>query len=166
MPLDIQDKETRAKLAVDYYIKREGLIPPRPDGEEDRKLDLIIDSLAKLVVELAVRFSESAQWMCWSGEYAPPVWLTPFLTQAEMEGKGPACPPQTEAEEEPKPQPKPQPTKAPKKKGKFRLTKAMTDLSSPEFIGLRPEYIQYLLDHYDELPDIDPETGKPSGLIC
>ncbi len=166
MPFDMEDKQTRAKLALDYYVKQEGLIPPRPDGEEDRKLDLILDGLAKLVVELAVRFSESAQWMCWSGEYAPPVWLVPFLTQAEIEGKGPACPPRAEAAEE-APKPPPQPAKAlKKKKGKFRLTKAMTDLSSPEFIGLRPEYIQYLLDHYDELPDIDPETGKPSGLIC
>lgn len=157
MPFDIQDKKGRAKLAVDYYIKRENPAMLRPDGEDDRKLDLIIDRLAENIVTLAVRISESAAWMRWSAECPPPAWAVPFLTPAEIEGKGPPCPPQEEEEG-------PRPAKG-RRKGKVRITKAMTDPSSPEFIGMRPEYIQFLIDHFDETPAIDPRTGKPPGLI-
>lgn len=159
--LDAEDKLERAKRAVEYYIRRENPVILRPDGEDDRKLTFIIDRLAEQVVTLAVWFSESASWMRWSAECPPPPWATPFLTQAEIEGEGPPRPPRTE---EPPPKPRPQPPKS-RKKTKTRLTKTMTDPNSPEFIGMRPEHIQALIDHYHEIPLIDPKTGKPFGLI-
>lgn len=155
---DLEDKRDRAKRAMEYYLWREDMFLPRPDGEEDTRFDLAVDRIAETIVNLAVWFSESAAWMRWSSEARPPSWALPFLTKEEIEGKGP-------------PPVQPQPTPAPKKrrggkKQKSRITAEMRDLSSEEFIGLRKEHIDYLIEHYNEIPAIDPKTGKPPGWIC
>lgn len=162
MPIDPKGKKERAKLALEYYIKREGMDLPQPDGEDFHKADMIIDRIADMVVELAVWFSESAEWMRWHSEREPPPWLRAFLTKEEIAGNGP-----------PRITPKagpPEPLANPKgKKGRRRrprLSGKWVDPSSPDFIGLRPENIDYLLEHYHEIPPINPKTGKPHGLIC
>lgn len=164
-----EDKKTRAKRALEYHLWREDMFLPRPDGEVDTRYDMVVDHIAEGIVRLAALFSESAAWMRWSSEARPPSWALPFLTREEIEGKGP--PP---VEPQPEPEEPPAPVPAKKKgrsgtgrgKGKKWMTDAMRDPNSEEFIGLRKEHIDYLMEYYHELPAIDPETGKPPGWIC
>lgn len=163
---DLEDKRDRAKRAMEYYLWREDMFLPRPDGEEDTRFDLAVDRIAETIVNLAVWFSESAEWMRWSSEAKPPSWALPFLTEEEIAGKGPP-PIQPQRSEEEKPAPTPAPKKRRgRKKQKGRITAEMRDHNSEEFIGLRKEHIDYLIEHYNEIPAIDPETGKPPGWIC
>ena len=163
---NLEDKETRAKRAMEYYLWREDMFLPRPDGEVDARYDMAVDRIAETIVMLAVHFSESAAWMRWSNEARPPAWALPFLTQEEIEGKGPTPirPERSGEERETPPPPAAKKRRSRKKKG--RMTEAMADPSSDEFIGLRKEHIDYLIEHYHEIPAIDPETGKPPGWIC
>ncbi|MCM1296084.1 MAG: hypothetical protein NC311_11130 [Muribaculaceae bacterium] len=170
MPLDTAGKKERAKRALEYYLWREAMFLPRPDGEPDRRYDVCVDMLAEQIVALAVRFSESAEWMRWSCEREPPDWLQKFLNERELAGEGP---PRAKPNPEPIPEEllDPKPLKPPpKKRGGRRkkewMTEEMRDPNSEEFIGLRKEHIDLLIEHYDEIPPIDPETGKPPGWIC
>lgn len=167
-----EDKTARAKRAIEYHLWREDMFLPRADGEVDTRYDVVVDHIAQGVVRLAALFSESAEWMRCANEARPPSWALPFLTKEEIEGKGPPpVRPQPRAEEPPAPAPVSAPAPGKKKrrrsgKGTPRMTEAMRDPNSEEFIGLRKEHIDYLIEHYKEIPAIDPETGKPSGWIC
>ena len=123
-----RDKFNRARAAVHCYVKDAGLERPRPDKEEDYKLNSILDRLAMDLVELSVWFSECAAWTEWA-QSKPPRWAIPFLSKEELAGLG----------------------IMPKDPQPIEL--------------MTTEQLQFIADHYDDLPTIDHRTGKPAGQV-
>ena len=150
------DKARRAKAALKQYVEDSETDRPRPDGERDEKLNKILDNLAANLVELAAWFSESAMWTSWASKKEPPRWAIPWLNEEELAGLGltpemlkpmerPPVPELTAPEEE---------TKSRRGKKKMGPIKLMTS-----------EQLEYMIDHYDELPTMNPETGRPIGEV-
>ena len=151
-----RDKFNRARAALNCYVKDAGLERPRPDGEEDYKLNSLLDRLAMDLIELSIWFSECAAWTEWASQPKPPRWAIPFLSQEELAGLG-IMP------KDPKPI-EPDPVAAmvleagKKKKGRKKKKAEPIEL-------MTTEQLQFIADHYDDLPTIDHRTGKPAGQV-
>lgn len=154
--LDEKEKAKRARKALEYYVKREGMRERAPDGEEDGRLNAILDRLAQDVVALANWYSESAAWMRFACESKPPSWALPFLTEEEQKGLGPQLIPAVERPE--------QAAETPAEKGTTRGRKAGARKGTRE-PPLPLELVEAMIEMYDDLPFIDPETGEPVGLV-
>ena len=148
------DKTGRAKAALKQYVEDSEVDRPRPDGEMDEKLNKLLDNLAANVIELAAWFSESAMWTSWASKGKPPRWAIPYLNEAELAGLGLTSEMLKPMEKDPIPELIAQGKKGSKGKKKGEPIKLMTS-----------EQLQYMIDHYDELPTIDPETGGPIGEV-
>ena len=150
-PEERGDKQIRARRAVEHYVKLSALDRPRPDGEEDRRLNQILDKLAADLIELAAWFSECGAWTAFASRPTAPDWALPFLTEEERAGLGLInCDP-TGADI---PQVGGLPKKRKRKKGEEEPLLVMTE-----------ETVRYMAEHYDELPTIDHRTGGPAGEI-
>ncbi len=141
---DRPGRHERARAALEYYVETSGIFVPRADGERDTKLDAVLDRLAQDLVDLSGWFSEGAQWMERLEHPHPPAWAEAVLAKAAREGRGP------QGSDAPAPEPS-----APGRRGRKTERPA----------GINPACLEYLAEHYDELPRIDPATGRPAGEI-